>query len=661
MLDSSIQYRIDLAAATSSSDPKSYDPTSVPSTIVDNFLLNERGITSPGVFVHHCNLKLGHRPTFSEYRCGATSFGQLPCCNDINWADPNHWRDSLMTYMPTTRNRLQVSLLGKFLGSAVLFGCCIQFWYALVHTGSVIPQGLLLSRESYGTTTSKTKNLPFHRPLNQIVHHNNNEEEEEGTAADDENEEKLSSRIQREGADYANHQDEDHPTVRVVDPKTVHPKQPGTVNEVVSTTEKVRNHNTVDTDIIINTTTVVKNEQRIREQPAEASPLKNNNVSSSRHQHPCANYDAFFHIQSGDQGAAAGTLFFQYMINQLIYADMHNLMPFIHLNNVTFNVYDENVHGVGDGLNLTILGDQLDVPLVWSQVTHQGYTGNWPGKPVAKKLPLQEKGVKTLWFRGTGVWNHYFEPVSEYDPNNVICQKLPYVELNYEHLNPAIQFYAPWAVRSWEYLFVPPNLLHNQSSPTGLHDWYGPQRSRAHDIVKKYFTVKPHLKQAAEALVPNGTNCLAVHIRHSDKSGKARRRIRHQDFLPYINAYLQNGGEQVYLATDSSSILERVQAEWSHVKLIAQSGIVRSAVFKPVFHQGSHDRTNREVLIEILAMSKCQFMIHGFSAVSESTHYMNPSLHNRSVDLEDPNHMNATEFGALVARIASERIRKKLE
>jgi hypothetical protein len=271
--------------------------------------------------------------------------------------------------------------------------------------------------------------------------------------------------------------------------------------------------------------------------------------------------------------------------------------------------------------------------------------GGWPGKPYLRDIHIN--GAK-LWFRGTGVWNHYLEPVSQYDPSHPACQALNYLSLNYEFLNPGIQFYAPWAVRSWEYQYMP-NYLRAKGSTNGhLHEWFAPQRIRAHEIVKKYFQFKPHIVQAANELVPDGTQCLAVHIRHSDKAGLARRKIPTEDFLPYINEYILNGGGQVYLATDSSRVLELIQRKWLHVKLIAQGGIIRSAVRKPVFRQGTHNRTNTEVLVDILAMARCQFMVHGYSAVSESSHYMNLGLHNRSVDLEDPEHLNTTQFGALV-------------
>ena len=154
-----------------------------------------------------------------------------------------------------------------------------------------------------------------------------------------------------------------------------------------------------------------------------------------------------------------------------------------------------------------------------------------------------------------------------------------------------------------------------------------------------------------------------MHIRHSDKAGVNRHKIKDAEFIPYVQAYFDNGGDKVYVATDSSVVLEYVVSRdrWRGLKMkhrmIAQADIVRSAVRKPVFKQGAHHRTNTEVLVEILAMSRCQFLLHGFSAVSEATHYLNPGLHNRSVDLEDETHMSADDFGALVRRVLEDERR----
>jgi hypothetical protein len=376
-----------------------------------------------------------------------------------------------------------------------------------------------------------------------------------------------------------------------------------------------------------------------REPPARESRMGHQKHRGPSSGHPCSNFTAVLHIASGDKGAAAGTLFFQYVINQLIYAEFYNLMPWIHLNNVSVNSFDETVHSVGY-VNITVAGI-LEIP----SVTNSSVIDRpLPGRPKAKG-PLE---VKTLSFRGTGVWNHYFEPVSAYDPEQPECQALPYATLDYEQLNPSIQFHAPWAVRSWEYNYMPPSIRSNVSG--GLHQWYAPQRQRAHAIVKTYYRFRPNIVKTAAELIPDGMQCCGVHIRHSDKAGLARHKLPVDDFYPYIQAYRANGGSNIYLATDSSRVVDQVQRSWINMTLIVQGGIVRSDKRRPVFYQATHNRTNTEVLVDIVALSRCQFLIHGFSAVSESSHYLNPRLHNMSVDLEDPEHMSPSSFGDLVKR-----------
>jgi hypothetical protein len=380
----------------------------------------------------------------------------------------------------------------------------------------------------------------------------------------------------------------------------------------------------------------------------------------------CAPYKAVLHIASGDQGAAAGTLFFQYMVNQLIYADMHNLMPWIHLNNITQWVYDEDIHGIGS-LSFLLM-DGWKVPWVEGP-GGSNLTGAWPGVPFLKPIKsweasdgsiVFEGGLKPhRWhFQGQGVWNDYFEPVSNFNPNDPSCQKLGLIQLDYYHLNPGIQFYAPFAVRSWEYHFLPSYLQSNFTQGNTLHNWYGDMRERAHNIVNKYFKFKPNLVHSSYQILPNGTQCLGLHIRHSDKSGLARRKLPVQDFLPYMEEYIKRGGGKIYLATDSSKVVQdfhtltNMGLDWLKGDdiLIVQNGIVRSDIFKPVFKIGKHHQTNTEVLIDILSLSRCQFLVHGFSAVSESAIYLNLKLHNNSVDLEDSKHITPQEFGDLVEK-----------
>jgi hypothetical protein len=360
----------------------------------------------------------------------------------------------------------------------------------------------------------------------------------------------------------------------------------------------------------------------------------------------CDGYEGVLHIQSGDSGAATGTVFFIYIINQLIYADKFNLLPWIHLNNVSKHVYDQQVHDT----NTTITFEMMQGLTI--EFTSDGYHrfgfGNYAGRP--KKI-LEDQPLKKREYAitGTGVWNHYFEPVSEFDFS---CPEKPLLRMHYYHLTPGMLMYCPWSVKSWPY----DGLAKRLTPKTTVQEWYRPMRQRGNEIVQKYFRFRPDVRQAADDLVKD-TACLAMHIRYADKAGTKRKRIPMGAFLPYAQAFLLNGGKTIFLATDSEEVLAAIDEEWPlevTLSILRQSNdILRSSDRKAVFVLGqrSHDRTNREVLIDILAMSKCRFFVHGFSAVSEAVIYLNFDLHEHSVDLEEHpmnRRSSPNQFGKLV-------------
>merc|ERR1712232_1438612 len=79
--------------------------------------------------------------------------------------------------------------------------------------------------------------------------------------------------------------------------------------------------------------------------------------------------------------------------------------------------------------------------------------------------------------------------------------------------------------------------------------------------------------------------------------------------------------------------------------------VVRSSWKWPAHMLENHHRTNSEALVDILAMSKCQFLLHGNSAVSEAAIYLNFDLHHQSVNWEDPDRMSVPQFEQLVGQV----------
>ncbi|KAG7353738.1 hypothetical protein IV203_003093 [Nitzschia inconspicua] len=357
----------------------------------------------------------------------------------------------------------------------------------------------------------------------------------------------------------------------------------------------------------------------------------------------CSGYDGVLHIASGDQEGAAGTIFFLFVVNQLIYADMYNLLPWVHLNNVSKYVYDDKVHGTGQTAEFEILCGKT---ASWASFTDP-ITNNqhqFPGMPQGTNLSSCR-----IYVEGNGVWNSYFEPV--FSPTDPSCASLPLIRMTYSQIIPSLHVFAPWSVRSWRYGGLPPSLRQLDKS---YQEWFAPMRRRAHSIVKKYFRFLPYLHERAVEYNPH-SQCLALHIRHSDKANR-RKRIPVPRFLPYVEAYYNHQMQQrrdhpkndilrsfsIYLATDSSTVIDMIQETWpKEIQSVLQwqkGNVLRSsnttAVFQLVGGNRHHDG-NVQVLTDILAMSRCQYIVHGLSAVSEAVHYLNPLLHNQSVNLDD--------------------------
>jgi alpha 1,2-mannosyltransferase len=375
--------------------------------------------------------------------------------------------------------------------------------------------------------------------------------------------------------------------------------------------------------------------------------------------HACDHTQGILHIAMGDIGGAAGTILFQFVIGQLIYAERNQLTPWVHLNNVSYIVYDPLVHGQGPGVSLQAHGGRNATRLSIAPAGQRHWRDQYPG-PLDASQPVQ---LREYHFPGTGVWEHYFEPVSDFVPGDQSCARQLYVTLDLFLITPGIHGFAPWAPRCWRYHYLPEYMTRPYES---LQTWLAPARQQGHAAVHKYIRFRPYLLKQAHTVNANCSlahPCLGMHIRHSDKAA-GRRVVATEEFLPYAKAFVHAGGQWIYVATDSTLVLQEIQSTWplyiqqrirtldDHFHTIhtpiASKSIVRSSNGTAVFDIGSHHVTNQQVLVEILALSQCQFLIHGLSAVSEAAIWIHLDLHERSVNLEDPLRWSAPVFGTLV-------------
>lgn len=382
------------------------------------------------------------------------------------------------------------------------------------------------------------------------------------------------------------------------------------------------------------------------------SRVKKATAAATPTHHACDGYRGIYHIEKGDSGGAAGTVFFQFVIGQIMWAEQHNFKPWVYLNNVSYVIYDEAVHGGrgrrSDGVTVD-MQQGMEISYVRRPMGHR--KDAYPGDPFNATALRPHR----YHFDGDGVWENYFEPVSDFVPGDQSCVDKPLVTMDMYLVTPGVHGFAPWAPKCWRYHYLPDYITKPHLPIT---EWLGPHRHAAHDVLKRYIFFQPHIQEHAERVNPDcnvfQNACLGIHIRQSDKAA-GRRQIQTDEFLPFVETFLKNGGKWVYLATDSGKVMQHIQASWpDHVQRALRSmgnDVVRSNDFQAVFDIGSHHRTNTEILIEILALSNCQFMIHGLSAVTESSIWINVDLHDTSVNLEDPEHLSVDDFGQLVKKV----------
>lgn len=354
----------------------------------------------------------------------------------------------------------------------------------------------------------------------------------------------------------------------------------------------------------------------------------------------CSTYDGVLLITHLGVYEGTGTLFFNLLVDQLIYAEMYNLQPVILPDNASAPCYDPNIHNqletmdfAGTGEAASIIGSgSLACQLV---VRGRKQVVAYPGPPEWN----QQKHAPSV-VTGNNLWTTYFK--SLYGDSS-ICRELSVVNLQSFLEVPGLHKCSPFGVRSWPFHGLPSALLPN----TTLKNWFYPMRRRAADIVGKYFHLKPSIETlVAKANPVQNRKCLALHIRATDK-GNGRQKVPLRKFRRFMKEY----DGDVFLATDDATVVTTF-SQWMKdgQKLWYQEDAFRSTSSQPTFTlmKNNTHRTNVESLVDIYAMARCSYFLHGFSAMAEAVMYLNLDLHNKSVNLDDPGHMGVKRFGAMI-------------
>ena len=154
-------------------------------------------------------------------------------------------------------------------------------------------------------------------------------------------------------------------------------------------------------------------------------------------------------------------------------------------------------------------------------------------------------------------------------------------------------------------------------------------------MINKYVVIKPEILEEVKELTHNFShNTLGVHIRLTDKHNCTRfgepitgKPVEIGKYKEHIDGYLNKYSKaKIYLATDDKECLEEMINTYGS-RLIYKDAI-RSKGEESVHHhlEGNNYQKGRDVLVDCLALSKCNHLIKGISNVALVAMFFNIDL-----------------------------------
>jgi hypothetical protein len=237
---------------------------------------------------------------------------------------------------------------------------------------------------------------------------------------------------------------------------------------------------------------------------------------------------------------------------------------------------------------------------------------------------------------GENMWDYYFEPVSDYtyndikkkldDPDDPLTKdditKLRINDLAYLHE------FNPHGIYPFPYGFYRYKKNYDEK-------WYENQRDKARYFINKYIRIKKYILDEVNQFYNEkmkGYHLVGVHIRGTDKGSQGApknllRIIEPDQYIKEIDKYSKKFQDcKIYVATDQQQYLDYVKEIYGD-RIIFYPAIRSSskvATFK--LQDGNNYLKGKEILIESLLLSRCDFLMKCTSAVGEAAIWFNPDL-----------------------------------
>lgn len=257
--------------------------------------------------------------------------------------------------------------------------------------------------------------------------------------------------------------------------------------------------------------------------------------------------------------------------------------------------------------------------------------------PVVNFGPISGNGVNAYYDAkyGENIWDYYFSPVAEISFEALQARvKEPNDPLSHDDIV-TLSVGQLWKIhcREPDSIYPYPHGMHNTAVIN--HDWYQQQRKKSYRLINDYIKVKSNILQKVDNFYDahfSAHKILGIHMRGTDK-GTANVReslmriIKPEEYYSHINEYIQiHPACRIFVATDQKQFLQRMINKYGERVLSYNS--IRSDGYRSVFEKqdGQGYLKGEEVLIDTLLLSRCDYLIKCTSAVGEFAQYFNPLL-----------------------------------
>jgi hypothetical protein len=188
----------------------------------------------------------------------------------------------------------------------------------------------------------------------------------------------------------------------------------------------------------------------------------------------------------------------------------------------------------------------------------------------------------------------------------------------------------------WEYFFenLSDSSIGGQPTSHVILPREASTRQFMHQTITDHIKVKQDILKEVESLVGTHPNLLGVHIRLTDKHNctqhgepETGKPIDIDLYVKHVDSYLEKyPTSKIYLATDDEKCMSCFKELYGD-KLIYKDAI-RSSGSVSIHHhlQGSNYQKGRDVLVDCLALSKCNHLIKGISNVALNALFFNKDL-----------------------------------